>query len=206
MLIILAGFLAGFVHVLCGPDHLAAIAPYAVEGKRRAWRTGVRWGIGRAAGALSVGLLALLLRKAFPIEAVSAYGERLLGAVLVCIGLWGLRVALIRAGRRRRHRVLDAPRGHGHKAFAVGTLDGLAGSAHLLGIVPALALPSALAAGTYLVLFGAGSVVATGAFALAIGWVASHPGARAPRVQGALLGVSSLIAVAVGSYWLYGPG
>ena len=59
MTLAFAGFLAGFVHVLSGPDHLAAIAPYAVDGKSRAWRTGVRWGLGHAAGVLGVGLLVL---------------------------------------------------------------------------------------------------------------------------------------------------
>ena len=36
MTLAFAGFLAGFVHVLSGPDHLAAIAPYAVDGRSRA--------------------------------------------------------------------------------------------------------------------------------------------------------------------------
>jgi hydrogenase/urease accessory protein HupE len=35
-----AGFLAGFVYVLSGPDHLAAITPYAVKEKRSACRCG----------------------------------------------------------------------------------------------------------------------------------------------------------------------
>jgi hypothetical protein len=34
----LAGTLAGFVHVLSGPDHLAALAPLASDGDRRPWR------------------------------------------------------------------------------------------------------------------------------------------------------------------------
>jgi hydrogenase/urease accessory protein HupE len=45
MTLVFAGFLAGFLHVLSGPDHLAAIAPYSVDGRVRAWRTGVRWGL-----------------------------------------------------------------------------------------------------------------------------------------------------------------
>ena len=200
MLIVLAGVLAGFVHVLSGPDHLAAIAPYAVEGKRRAWRTGVRWGFGHAAGALMVGLTVLLLRDVFPVEAVSAVGERVVGIVLVAIGLWGVRTTLVRKGRRR----FKASHQHGHKAFAIGSLHGLAGSAHLLGVLPALALPSALAAGAYLFLFGTGSVVAMGTFALLVGWIASRKGASEPRAQSALLGLSSLMAVVVGVYWLYG--
>ena len=54
----------------------------------------------------------------------------------------------------RSRRSATTTRGHGRAAFAVGTLHGLAGSSHLLGILPALAMPSDLAAGIYLLLFG----------------------------------------------------
>ena len=200
MMLVLAGLVAGFVHVLSGPDHLAAIAPYAVEAKRRAWRTGVRWGLGHAAGVFGVGLVILVLRNAFPVEAVSAWGERLVGFVLVGIGLWGVRAALDRARRPRAH----VAHPHSHKAFAVGTLHGTAGSAHLLGVLPALALPSDLAAGAYLFLFGIASVAAMGTFAMLVGRFAERPGVSGPRAQGALLGLSSVIAIAVGGYWLSG--
>ncbi|MGO6719233.1 High-affinity nickel transporter, partial [Rhizobium ruizarguesonis] len=62
MTLLASGLLAGFVHVVSGPDHLAAIAPYAVDAKARAWRTGIRWGVGHSAGVVGVGLFALLLR------------------------------------------------------------------------------------------------------------------------------------------------
>ena len=70
MTLAIAGIVAGFIHVLSGPDHLAAIAPYAVDGKSRAWRTGVRWGLGHTTGVLGLGLLLLLLRDALPLDAV----------------------------------------------------------------------------------------------------------------------------------------
>ena len=199
MTLAFAGFLAGFVHVLSGPDHLAAIGPYAVDGKSRAWRTGVRWGLGHAAGVLGVGLLVLVLREALPLQAISAWGERLVGFVLIGIGIWGICAALARARPlTRTHRTHV----HGHASFAVGTLHGLAGSAHLLGILPALALPSDFTAGSYLLLFGAGSVAAMGTFASLVGWVAGRPGASGLRTQSMLLGFSSLITVLVGSVWI----
>jgi hypothetical protein len=201
MIAALAGLLAGFVHVLAGPDHLAAIAPYAVDGKSRAWRTGIRWGIGHAAGVLGVGLLVLMLRDALPVEAVSAWGERLVGLVLIGIGIWGTSAALTRARARPRAHETHV---HGHAAFAVGTLHGLAGSAHLLGMLPALALPSDFAAGSYLFLFGTGSVAAMGTFASLVGWIAGRPGASGLRAQSALRGLSSLIAIGVGGFWILG--
>ena len=201
MTLAFAGFLAGFLHVLSGPDHLAAIAPYAVDGKTGAWRTGVRWGFGHATGALAVGLLVLALRETVPVEALSAWGERLVGLALIGIGIWGIGVARARSMPGLRSR---EPHAHGHAAFGVGTLHGLAGSAHLLGMLPALALPSDFAAGSYLLLFGIGSVAAMGAFASLVGWIAGRPGASGPRAQGAFLGLSSLVAAAVGGFWIFG--
>lgn len=199
MSIAIAGLLAGFIHVFSGPDHLAAIAPYAVDGKGRAWRTGIRWGLGHTAGVLGVGLLMLVLRDALPTGALSAWSERVVGFVLLGIGSWGMYKALARARRPHVH----ATHVHGREAFAVGTLHGLAGSNHLLGILPILALPSTLTAGFYLFLFGAGCVAAMGVFASLVGWVAGRPRAGAPRMQSGLMGLASLAAMIVGCVWVF---
>ena len=37
MTVALAGLVAGFIHVFSGPDHLAAIALNAVDGRMKAW-------------------------------------------------------------------------------------------------------------------------------------------------------------------------
>jgi hypothetical protein len=196
MTIALAGLLAGFLHVLSGPDHLAAIAPYATQAKARAWKVGVRWGFGHNAGVLVVGVLALFARHALPIDAWSAWAERCVGVVLIAIGAWGLRKALApRAGDAASHL-------HGRKAFALGTVHGLAGSSHLLGVLPALALPSDLAAGAYLALFGTGSVAAMGAFSSLIGRVASHPRTSAAAMQRFLLAGCATCAIVIGAFWL----
>ena len=200
MTLALAGLAAGVVHVLSGPDHLAAIAPYAVTDKTRSWTTGVRWGLGHSTGVLGVGLLVLLARHAVPVDALSAHSELAVGLVLLAIGIWGMRGAWRRhshAGRQSHHH-----HGHGHAAMAVGTLHGLAGSSHLLGIVPALALPTDTAAVAYLLCFGAGSVAAMGGFASVIGWIAGRPGASGSGAQRALLGVSAVVAAAVGAFWI----
>ena len=188
----LAGLVAGAVHVLSGPDHLAAIAPYAVADRARSWSTGVRWGLGHSAAVLGVGLVVLVARRALPIEALSAHSELGVGLVLLVIGVWGIRAAL-------RHRPGHV---HGRAAFAVGTLHGLAGSSHLLGILPALALASDAVAGAYLLSFGLGSIVAMGIFAALVGWVAGRGIVGGAGPQRALLGLSSVIATAVGGFWV----
>jgi hypothetical protein len=144
-----------------------------------------------------------MLRDTLHIEALSAWGERCVGVVLIGIGFWAMRAALA-ARRAHSNRSLQEkrPRVHGHAAFAVGTVHGLAGSSHVLGIVPALLLPSNVAAAGYLLLFGAGSVVAMGAFSSLAGWLANRPGASL-ITQSALLGVCSVLAFSIGGFWLF---
>src|SRR5438105_7319152 len=94
MIAAITGLTAGIIHVLSGPDHLAAIAPLAVRGPKRAWRAGARWGLGHSAGVAVVGLLSLWLRDLLPINRLSSWGERLVGVMLIGIGAWALRKAL----------------------------------------------------------------------------------------------------------------
>jgi hypothetical protein len=63
---LLSGVVAGLIHVVSGPDHLAAVAPLALSSRTRAWREGWRWGLGHTSGVLVVALAALALREALP--------------------------------------------------------------------------------------------------------------------------------------------
>lgn len=89
MLIALTGLLAGIVHVLSGPDHLASVSPLAIGNKGKAWIIGLKWGLGHTSGVFLVGLLLLLFREFIPLRILSSYSDRLVGIVLI-IGLWGL--------------------------------------------------------------------------------------------------------------------
>lgn len=207
--IILGGLLAGLVHVLSGPDHLTAVAPYATLQRSQAWRVGLRWGLGHTGGVLLIGALALLIRGVLPIERLSSISERLVGVVLLVIGLWGAWTAAKRVpeeGIDTSSSEGSSKKGgrhpHTHAAFGVGILHGLAGSSHLLGILPALALPSPLAAGTWLVLFGVGTVLGMTAFAAVIGYAAGRVGAFGVRSYRVLLYLCAFAAIAAGLFWL----
>lgn len=94
LLPLIGGASAGLIHVLSGPDHLAAIAPLASDGRKRFWATGALWGLGHSSGVFVVGLAALAFRSWLPIDTLSSWSERIVGLVLIAIGLWGLRRAL----------------------------------------------------------------------------------------------------------------
>ena len=224
MISVLTGLVAGAIHVVSGPDHLAAVAPFAAESRRKAWDVGLRWGVGHAGGVLFIGLLSLLLRDWLPVAAISSWSERLVGVMLIGIGLWGARRAL--SGRVHTHEhehngathvhihTHDGATAHTHEhtpehrhthaAFAVGTLHGVAGSSHFLGVLPALAFPTMTEAVWYLAAYGVGTVVAMVGFASLVGLSARSLAVSSAQAYRQMMAVCSLAAVVVGGWWLMG--
>jgi len=219
MLILLTGSLAGLFHVLSGPDHLAAVAPLAADERKRGWLAGCTWGIGHASGVVVVAVTAVLLRDMLPsIDVISAWGERVVGAALIGIGVWALRrCARIERSPHSHGRVAHnhvhvqaGPTwmrrlGHAHASFCMGVLHGVAGSSHFFGVLPALALPSQAAALTYIGAFGVGTVVAMTVFAAAVGLLGVHAGPN-PRLHRAMMTAAAALAIVVGGVWLTAPG
>lgn len=225
---IVTGFVAGAMHVVTGPDHIAAIAPLAVQGRAKAWISGVRWGLGHASGVLLVGAISLLVRELFSItlslsaisSRISFFSERLVGVMLICIGFWGLRKAFRLHAHEHQHAneahvhlhahapVIKhpAPQNHVHKhtAFGIGTIHGLAGSSHFLGVMPTLALPLP-AAGAYLGFFGLGTIAAMGIFACAMGWISERFTTDRALAYKRLMGGCSLASLLVGAVWVVHP-
>ncbi len=224
MISVVTGLVLGAIHVVSGPDHLAAVAPFAAESRRKAWKIGLRWGVGHAGGVLFIGLLSLLLHDWLPLDAISSWSERLVGVVLIGIGLWGLRRAL--SGRVHTHEhehngekhvhihTHDGATAHSHSheggvehrhthaAFAVGTLHGVAGSSHFLGVLPALAFPTMTEAVWYLTAFGIGTVAAMVVFSSLVGWSARSLAASSAQAYRQMMGFCSLAGVVVGGWWL----
>jgi ABC-type nickel/cobalt efflux system permease component RcnA len=220
-----SGAVAGALHVLSGPDHLAAVAPLAADSRRAVWRSGLVWGLGHTGGVLLVGVLIVLLRNLLPLERLSSMSERIVGVALVGVGLWGLRRALrlrvhVHAhehdGTRhahvhahdRAHRHAPAATTHGgghdhvHASLGFGILHGLAGSSHFFGVLPALALPTQTASLTYLAAFGAGTVLAMTAFSSLVGFAAARARHGGTHLYRGLLYACSAGAIVVGGIWL----
>jgi sulfite exporter TauE/SafE len=219
---ILAGLIAGVLHVWSGPDHLAAIAPLAVRHRHRSWALGVNWGVGHSLGVAAVALAALGARGLISPDLLSTWGERLVGVMLVGIGLWGLRTAYRAHVHAHRHthdghdhthihvhahghapeRPGLAKHAHFHAAMGIGVLHGVAGGSHFLGVLPALAFPTFAQAIAYLVAFAAGTIASMATFGALIDWLARssrHGGADAYR---GLMALTSAAAAMVGGFWI----
>jgi hypothetical protein len=189
----IAGLATGLVHVLSGPDHLAAVAPLSAGRERQQWRAGLQWGLGHTTGVMTIGLLLIVFRQLVPIDGIASFSERIVGIALLIVGAWGF----VRARN---------PQPHVHPAatasFAMGALHGLAGSSHLFGVLPALALPTPTDAFAYLTGFGVGAVVAMTVFSAFVGAVAAIAARRGVNAYRGLLYACSLSAVVVGGFWL----
>jgi hypothetical protein len=222
LLIVAAGIGTGLTHVFSGPDHLAAIAPLAMKRQRGAWLTGLRWGMGHASGVICVGVLSLLLRGLLPVDLISSWSDRLVGALLIGIGLWTLRKALLihththeHEGEAHEHIHIHSRNTtkthaikkhfHTHAAFGIGTLHGLSGSAHFLAVIPALAMPTTALAVMYLACYGLGTVLAMILFSSVINSLSTRLAGTAKVYRGFMFACSG-IAVTVGCIWFFGFG
>ena len=205
MFALLAGLTAGLLHVFSGPDHLAAVAPIASDGDRGQWKTGLQWGVGHTTGVLLIAFLLLLFREQLPLDAISAYSERVVGGMLIALGAWGIRGAWLRqGGHAHSHAAPHAGGPYKGASFVMGAVHGLAGSSHLFGVLPALAMPGREASILYLTGFGVGAIAGMTAFATVMGVFSHRLGRRAPGSFRGLLYASSAAALVVGGVWLVG--
>jgi ABC-type nickel/cobalt efflux system permease component RcnA len=220
MIAAITGLIAGIIHVWSGPDHLAAIAPLAIRKPARSWIAGARWGLGHSTGVAVIGLLCLWLKDLIPKDLVSAWGERMVGVMLIGIGFWALRKALrVHAHEHEHdgdrhvhlhahthavpHEKPAAHLHHTHAAFGIGILHGLAGSSHFLGVLVAAAFPTLSQSVTYLVAFAVGTIASMAAFSSVIGALTVRYAGRSANIYRGLMSACAASAMAVGCFWLF---
>jgi hypothetical protein len=200
MLAALTGMLLGCWHVVSGPDHLAAISTLATmsDDRRAGTRVGLAWGLGHASGVWLVGLLLLALGSLIPLDLVGAWSERVVGFAIIGVGVWGL--------VRARGELERAPSEHVHEtgsALGIGLIHGVAGSSHLYGVLPALALGVGERV-SYLIGFGVGSIVAMGLFAGMIAMLVGRLAGPRERLRRAVSVGACGVAIVIGVAWVVG--
>lgn len=230
MYYLLTGILASALHVITGPDHLAAVTPLAIENKSKAWHVGIFWGLGHIAGMLLIGVLFLLFKEFIPVEAISEYSEFIVGFVLIFIGLWAFYKAFSKSRSHHVHPHLhdepkphihihahkhDTEHGHVHThqkpvrqnnltAFLVGTLHGLAGISHLVLILPTLAFPKTIDSVTYLIGFGLGTILAMMIYSIILGYISKRIVMNHKhKMYQTLRIVGGSFAIIIGVFWIF---
>ncbi len=199
MINLLSGILASSVHVVSGPDHLAAITPLAIDSQKKSWLIGLMWGIGHTSGVIIIGLLFLFFRNLIPVEKISLYSEQIVGIVLIIIGI----LAIVRVNKISKKQNNSSNKKNVTTAIAVGVIHGLAGVSHLIGIIPSLSLPTKFEAALYLSGFAIGTILAMVVYSTLLGiWAKTYAEKNKDRMLKILKLTGGFLAIAVGLFWL----
>ncbi len=221
-----AGVIAAVAHVISGPDHLAAVTPFAIESKKKAWKVGLFWGTGHLLGMLSIGVLFLLFKEFIPVEKISAHSERFVGILLIGLSIW-IFFQLFRKEKNHTHTHVHTEENHivhkhPHKhnseknhqhthtnlkhnniaSLTFGFVHGLAGIAHFLLFLPVLGFTSKLDSTQYIIGFGIGTILAMVSYAFVIGNISqvSKNNHNSNFFKGIRF-ASGLFALIIGIYW-----
>ncbi len=206
------GITASVLHVISGPDHLAAVTPLAIETRRKIWKIGLFWGFGHLTGMLLIGILLLMFKSFIPLEEISEHSELLVGIVLIAIGLWALfRILYKTKSYKHEAEILNPTHSNDKKmkqhlwsSFGIGVLHGLAGIAHFILLLPVLGFENQMDSILYIVGFGIGTVFAMTLYTFLLGKITTYSKRqpsqslyRSVRISG------GLFAIGIGIYWLY---
>jgi ABC-type nickel/cobalt efflux system permease component RcnA len=224
---IFAGIIAAMLHVISGPDHLAAVTPFAIESKKKAWKVGLYWGIGHLVGMLSIGVLFLLFKELIPIEKISEHSEQFVGVILIALGLW-IFFKIFKPEKQHKHTHIhsennpiihkhthhhNSEKKHNHShnslkqgniaSLSVGYVHGLAGVAHFLLFLPVIGFDSTIDSTKYILGFGIGTLIAMISFALVVGKIAAF--SKQDHNDSFFKGIrlaGGLFAFIIGVYWV----
>lgn len=230
---LLFGVIASIIHVVAGPDHLAAVSPLAVRAKFRPWMIGFSWGIGHVAGMLLIGLFFFFFRELIPVDFISENSERIVGILLIVIGVWALikikglvshdhahdhthenEDGSVYIHRHDHSHSEEDNHGHSHSkkkerqtylaAAGIGILHGFAGVSHIVSMLPTMAFKNNVDAIKYLVGFGIGTIIAMVVFSFVLGRLAKAASDR--HKTKVLIGINiaaGLSAIIVGVIWMW---
>ncbi|HBF89077.1 MAG TPA: hypothetical protein DDX39_10585 [Bacteroidales bacterium] len=223
------GIVAAMVHVVSGPDHLAAVTPLAIESKKKSWSVGLSWGLGHTFGMLIIGILFVLFKQYIDIDVISAYGEIIVGFLLIGIGVWAITKIYLKHGalihqhvhphihddelhiHTHSHREKET---HVHQhsktnrqniftALGIGIIHGVAGVSHLIAILPTLAFPSKIDSIFYLTGFGGGTIFAMVLFAVILGIISQKSSEhKKQNLHKYMRLVGGAVAIIVGCLWI----
>jgi len=216
---LIAGFITAILHVVSGPDHLAAVTPIAIESKHKVWRIGFYWGTGHLVGMLLIGLLFFMFKEVIPVEVISGYSEQLVAIVLIGIGLWSLYKLFYKEKIHTRphihsdkevyvhtHHHSHSHSGHTKNgttsSFSIGVLHGLAGIAHFILLLPALGFETRFESIQYISGFALGTVVAMTVYTYFLGMVTKTSNTNKLLLNGIRI-AGGCFALIVGVYWMY---
>ena len=210
--VILTGFVAGFVHVVSGADHLIAMAPVAINNPQKALGNSFSWGLGHSSGVLLLAFLAIFIKDITPLNKFSNIAEFLVGISLLIVGVFAIKNSFQLSMHSHSHKhengiahrhfhfhVKDQKNNkHSHALTGLGLLHGIAGGSHFLAVLPALALPLTSAC-FYLISYLIGSLISMNLFTCLISFTTFNASQKFIK---RLIAVAGGLSFSVGLFWI----
>jgi len=215
------GFSLGLLHAL-DADHIMAISSMSTAntGNRSGWsvlRTVgfcMRWALGHGSIILALAALFIFARIELP-HFVPQLAEKLIGLLLIFMGGWIMRGLWHQRLTLKTHRHDTITHAHlvsvnkkhqNHTPVLVGITHGLAGSAPILAIIPALETENAWIGLAYVALFPLGVLTAMLVFGVFLGklqaWITGW-GQNVFQISRIVVAFGS---ISFGGYWLFASG
>lgn len=218
-------FVLGFLHAL-EVDHMIAVTAFVATRPAMAVaaRFGLRWGLGHSAAVFLAGA-ALLATGVRWSERYDAWGEALVGVMLIGVGIWAIRTtrrlhfhgpaehgdhahlhahAPDSSGHRHDHPHPGGSHAHDHRRgiTMVGLVHGLAGTSAVVALVPVTLVNRTLVGVGYLLAFGLGTILAMTIFAVAAATAMRTAAARSLALGRNLSSAVGGAGVLVGVWWI----
>ena len=170
----------------------------------------VQWAIGHGGVLIALGLAMFALGIQIP-ESLSLWAERIVGFMLIGLGIWLLFSLWKQSLHMHVHRHGDLThvhlaRGHSnkhnHAPMLVGITHGLAGSAPVLALVPAVSQGHLNIALGYIVLFSVGVMMSMFLFGASLGGLQKWLQNRSNRLFNISRGALACGSIALGFMWI----
>jgi sulfite exporter TauE/SafE len=216
-ILILTALALGAMHSFA-PDHLAAVSVFV--SRKPSWRNalelGARWGMGHSLTVVLVGGALALSGLQLP-EALESAAERIVGVVLVALGIFAISRAQKLHGHWHEHEGDRHWHLHSHRAsdshehdhgalMGIGMLHGLAGTGALVVALPVTIAGSRAGALIFLVAFGIGTIFSMSLFSAVAGWLLSTTSTLSRNLHRITIVLAGLLSMAVGLWWIIAGG
>ena len=206
-----AGLGLGLLHAF-DADHIMAVS--TLSNKRPSIKQSIKfcvqWAMGHGGVLIALGLFMFALGIQIP-ESLSFWAERIVGFMLIGLGLWllfslwkqSIHMHVHQHGDVTHvHLSKDHSNKHNHTPILVGITHGLAGSAPVLALIPAVSQGQLDIALGYIVLFSVGVMVSMFLFGASLGSLQKWLQNRSNRLFNISRGAVACFSIVLGSLWI----
>jgi len=228
------GIVLGLKHAF-DPDHVVAVSTIVGEYRNplRSFWVGISWGLGHTTTLFLAGIVIIVLKKKFFLEipeGLALFLEFAVGIMLVGLGVqvifnyWKKKIHQHAHGHEEdahthfhshAENPAHSPEHHGvkgvgkpflrKKSFFIGTVQGLAGSAVVFGLV-LTTIDSVQAAIAYILLFGLASVLTMGVMTILISMPIIFSANRLPNLNRFIQPGVGVLSILFGVFLMYRIG